>query len=129
MTKKSRSVFTGFDLKDARDRLGMTQRELADELCIARTSVIKAERDTPKPWMEAACIGLGGMRIYREGFSNLTGERFGRMREKFGFTAEMLGSEWGVTERTIRSWEHGVPPAWALPAIVGLSIMTSLDVR
>ena len=129
MTKQRRTAFTGLDLKEARDRLGLTQQEFAEELCIARTSVIKAERDLPKPWMEAACIGLGGIRVYREGYSNLTGEQFGRLREKFGFTAMVLGAEWGVTERTIRSWEIGSPPGWALPAIIGLSILKTLADR
>lgn len=129
MATKKKSAFTGFDLKEARKRLGMNQIEFAEELCIARTSVIKAERTEPRPWMEAACVGLGGMRIFGESCSSISGERFNRLREKLGFSQALLGTEWGVTERTIRTWEQGSPPAWVLPAMVGLSIMKTLDSR
>ncbi|MGE8065187.1 hypothetical protein [Pseudomonas sp. NPDC089569] len=130
MVDARKSTFTGFDLKAARkDILGLSQIEFADALDIARTSVIKAERTTPNPWMEAACIGLGAIRLQRAWSSPITGSRFVRLRERFGFSPSMLGEEWGVTERTIRAWEIGTPPAWTLPALVGLSIMKAMEAR
>lgn len=128
MVDARKSTFTGFDLKVARKEiLGLSQIEFAEELDIARTSVIKAERTTPNPWMEAACVGLGAIRIQRDWSSTITGPRFVRLRERFGFSPSMLGEEWGVTERTIRAWESGTPPAWTLPALVGLSIMKAME--
>ncbi|MHC5195190.1 hypothetical protein ACYSUW_15645 [Pseudomonas frederiksbergensis] len=130
MVDARKSTFTGFDLKVARKEiLKLSQIEFAEELDIARTSVIKAERTTPNPWMEAACIGLGAIRIQRDWSSTITGPRFVHLREHFGFSPSMLGEEWGVTERTIRAWEMGTPPAWTLPALVGLSIMKAMNPR
>jgi DNA-binding XRE family transcriptional regulator len=130
MVDVKKSTFTGFDLKMARKEiLGLSQIEFAEELDIARTSVIKAERTTPNPWMEAACIGLGAIRVQRDWSSTISGPRFVHLREHFGFSPSMLGEEWGVSERTIRAWENGTPPAWTLPALVGLSVMKALKPR
>lgn len=129
MKKKTKSkVQRPFNaLRDARVKLGLSQVELAGEFDIARTTVIKAEQDTPRPWMTIACLGLGSLKFLDSSVKALSGKRFSALRERLGLTPAALGDHLGFAESTIVNWERTSPPAWAHPAMIGLSVIAIAD--
>lgn len=124
MKKKKRVEFTGNALKDARTKLGISQQELAGEFDIARTTIISAERDTPRPWMAIACLGLGNLRYMDACVKAIDGARFKALREQLGLSHDALGKQLGFAASTILTWERTAPPAWAHPALIGLSVLS-----
>lgn len=111
-------------LREARNKLGLSQLELATEFDVARTTIISAEKSSPRPWMTIACLGLGSLMFVDQGVKTLSGESFSSLRERLGLTPGSLGSKLGFAESTIMTWERTAPPAWAHPAMIGLTVLS-----
>ena len=109
-------------LKDTRAAIGISQKELAEELGLARTTIISAEQADPKPWILLACVGLGGIRLSGDRVGQLSGPRLTRIRTDMGLSAEELANRLGYAPSTINTWERSSPPLWAHPALVGLAV-------
>lgn len=123
-TTKSKKQRPFNALRDARNKLGLSQIELAEKLDVARTTIITAEQDTPRPWMTIACLGLGSLMFVDEVVKPLTGDRFASHRERLGYTPAVLATKLGFAESTINTWERTAPPAWAHPAMIGLTVLS-----
>lgn len=114
-------------LRDARNKLGLSQVELAELLDVARTTILSAEQDTPKPWMPIACLGLGNLMFVDESVRPLSGERFASHRERLGLSHAGLASKLGFAESTIKTWERTAPPVWAHPVMIGLTALSLMQ--
>jgi len=120
--KKSRPSFGGNPLRDARTSIRMSQKELAGELGLARTTIVAAEQADPKPWLVLACVGLGCLRLSGVRVGQLTGMRLASLRTQLNLSAAELGRLFGYAESTINTWERTTPPIWTHPAMVGLAV-------
>lgn len=109
-------------LRDVRAAIDISQKDLAEELGLARTTIISAEQVDPKPWLMLACVGLGCIRLSGDRVGQLSGPRLAQLRSDLGLSAEQLANRLGFAASTISTWERSAPPLWAHPAMVGLAV-------
>lgn len=122
VSKKRRRRLGESPLKDIRAAMAISQKDFAEELGLARTTIITAEQNELKPWLLLAGIGLGCMRLSGNRVGQLSGLRLAQLRTDLGLSTEQLASKLGFAVSTIQTWERSAPPLWAHPAMVGLAV-------
>ncbi|MNG31851.1 hypothetical protein D3C84_1177300 [compost metagenome] len=77
--------------------------------------------------MAIACLGLGNLRYMDARVMAINGAKFRALREQLGLSHDALGQKLGFAESTILTWERTAPPAWAHPAMIGLSVLRVVE--
>lgn len=109
-------------LRALRITMGLSQQELGDELGLARTTILTAEKSDPKTSLMLSAIGLGCLRMSGQRVLQLTGKSMAERRSLLGLSQKDLAEALGYAESSVQTWERQGPPLWVHPALVAVAV-------